>query len=88
MKLIEFLDTQDYETAYYDPNEDEAHQVHMNDTRKPVLTLKHLNRLKRIQAMDKLEKLKREDQLAIQYGIPDESEMGGAGMGGFGAPGF
>lgn len=83
MRLLEFLDQQDYETALYDPSQDEVSMRVPNDTRKTVLTLRHLNRLKRLRALDKLEGLKREDLLGIMYAAPDES---GGGMGG--PPGF
>jgi hypothetical protein len=83
MKLLEMLDQEDYQTAYYDPSTDEANVVTMNQTRRPVLSLRHLNRLKRIRALRKLENLKRQDLLGIMYGIPDEPDpMGGGGMGG------
>lgn len=78
MRLLEFLDQQDYETALYDPSQDEVSKRVPNDTRKTVLTLRHLNRLKRLRALDKLEGLKREDLLSIMYAPPDE----GGGMGG------
>lgn len=84
MKLLEVLDQQDYDTAYYDPSEDEANVHNINDTRKPVLTLKHLNRLKRLRALRDLEGLKRTDLLGIMYASPDEEAMaGGLGPGGF-----
>lgn len=83
MRLLEFLDQQDLETAIYDPGQDEVTNRVPNDTRKPVLTLRHLNRLKRIRALNKLEGLKREDLLGVMYAPPDE---GGGGMGG--PPGF
>ncbi len=86
MRLLEFLDQQDLSSAYYDPNADEAHVKTINDTRKPKLTLKHLNRLKRIRALRKIEDLKRAGLLSVMYAIPDEGGMGGGG--GFGGPGF
>lgn len=86
MKLLELLDTQDYQTAYYDPAEDEANARHINDTRKPKLTLKHLNRLKKIRQLRKLELLKRQDQFTIQYGVPDDPSGLGGGLGG--PPGY
>lgn len=78
MRLLEFLDQQDYETALYDPSEDEVSRRVPNDTRKQKLSLRHLNRLKRLRALNKLEGLKREDTLAVMYAAPDE----GGGMGG------
>lgn len=88
MRLLEFLDQQDFETALYDPSGDEVGVRVPTDQRKPTLTLRHLNRLKRIRALHKLEALKREDLLTIMYGAPDE-EQGGMGMGGgMGGPTF
>jgi hypothetical protein len=83
MRLIEFIDQQDLETALYDPAQDEVSNRVPNDTRKPVITLRHLNRLKRIRALNKLESLKREDLLGVMYAPPEEP---GGGMGG--PPGF
>lgn len=78
MKLFE-LEQQDFETGYYDPNEDKVNQRLPTDTRKPVLTLKHLNRLKKMRAVQKLENLKRQDLLKIMYGQPPAEDGGGAG---------
>jgi hypothetical protein len=80
MKLLEFLDQEDYATAYYDPSQDEANIRVPNDTRKPKLFLRHLNRLKRIRALNKLEGLKREDLLGVMYAAPDEAAMGPPGF--------
>ena len=77
MRLIEFLDQNDYQTALYDPAQDEVNIRVPNDTRKPKLFLRHLNRLKRIRALNKLENLKREDILTTMYAAPDEEAMGG-----------
>ncbi len=82
MKLFEFLDDDDLQTGYYDPAEDKVNKRELNDTRKPVLTLKHLNKLKKMRALRMLEKLKREDLLAIMYGATaDEGGGMGGGMG-------
>lgn len=43
------------------------------DTRKPKLTLKHINRLKKIQSIRTLDSLKRQDLITVMYGVPDES---------------
>lgn len=82
MRLLEFLNQEDYQTAYYDPSQDEVNNRVPNDTRKPKLFLRHLNRLKRIRALNKLEKLKREDMYGEMYATPEEPPMGG------GPPGF
>jgi hypothetical protein len=82
VKLIEFLDQEDIDTALYDPSRDEVGVRTPADTRKPKLTLRHLNRLKKIRALQKLEDLKREDLLGIMYAAPDETAGGGMGLGG------
>lgn len=78
MKLFEF-NTDEIVTGYYDPARDEVNRRSLSDTRKPKLTLRHLNRLKKMRALKQLEALKREDLLTIMYGeTPDQ----GGGMGG------
>lgn len=84
MRLVEFLEQQDIDTAIYDPAEDEVGVRNPGQTRKPRLTLKHLNRLKKIRALRKLENLKREDLFGVMYAAPDEAAGGGFG----GPPGF
>ena len=81
MKLNEFLSQDDIATGYYDPAEDKVTKRELNDTRKPKLTLKHLNKLKKMRALRMLEKLKREDLLDIMYGGSGEEEGGMPGMG-------
>lgn len=76
MKLVEF-DKNSISTGYYDPSQDQYNARHLDDTRKPVLTLSALNRLKRMRALKKLEKLKHEDLIGIMYS-PPETEGGGA----------
>lgn len=80
MKIFEF-DATNTTTGYYDPAKDEYNKRHIDDTRKPILTLAALNRLKRMRALRKLEKLKRQDLLGIMYAAP-EPDAGG-GMPGF-----
>ncbi len=76
MKLFEFT-TDDLMTGYYDPTEDKYNMRAAYKTRMPVLTLKHLNRLKKMRAVQKLEKLKRQELLSVMYAQPDEQ---GGGM--------
>lgn len=79
MKLFEFEET-DLEAANYDPNRDVVNSRSIGDTRKPKLTLRHLNRLKKIRALHTLEELKRQDLFSIMYGSRAEP-AGGGGMG-------
>lgn len=81
MKLYE-LDGSDLETAYYDPAEDKVNARLPTDTRKAKLTLRALNRLKKMRALRRLEGLKRQDLFGVMYAEPDQG--GGGGMpGGF-----
>ena len=79
MKLFE-LDQTDLEVGYYDPAKDEYNKRHLDDTRKPTLTLMALNRLKRMRALRKLEALKRQDLLAVMYAAGDDAAGGGMGF--------
>lgn len=80
MKLVEFIEDTDIETAVYDPSRDRINARSRSDTRKPKLTLMTLNRLKKLRALRKLEAFKRQDLLAVMYGQPSE-EQGGGGFG-------
>ncbi len=60
MKIFE-LEQNEISNGYYDPARDEYNKRHLDDTRKTVLTLAALNRLKRTRALRKLEKLKRQE---------------------------
>lgn len=79
MKIMEF-DQRATQTGFYDPARDEVNTRHLDDTRKPVLTLAILNRLKRMRALKKLEALKKQDLLGIMYAAP-EGDGGGFGGG-------
>jgi hypothetical protein len=48
----------------------------VSDSRKPKLTLYHLNKLKKIKTMRKLAQLKRNSLLGVMYGIPKEDTGG------------
>lgn len=66
------------EAKYYDASEDKLQQAQVSDTRKPRLTLRNLNKLKKMRAAQDLENAMREDTLEIIYGAPAE-EAGGMG---------
>lgn len=79
MKIYEF-DQREVSTGYYDPARDDMTRRNLDDTRKPLLTLAILNRLKRMRALKKLEALKRQDLLSVMYAAP-EGDGGGGGFG-------
>lgn len=85
MTLFE-LAMEDLPVGHYDPAADKHQHRSLGDTRKPVLSLRKLNRLKKLRALRQLENLKREDLLSVMYGEP-EADAGGAG-GGLGGGGL
>jgi hypothetical protein len=68
---------QDLDAGYYDPADDKYNQIRLDDTRQPRVTLKHLNRLKKMRAARQLENLVRRDTLEIMYSQPDEGAAPG-----------
>jgi hypothetical protein len=70
--------TTDFDATYYEPSEDQFAIQQLDDTRRPRLTLKHLNRLKKMRAARDLENLVRRDVLNMLYGTPP-AETGGMG---------
>jgi hypothetical protein len=56
----------------YDPALDRFNQAEIMDTRKPAITLLHLNKLKKMRAARDLENLVRRDVLELLYGAPSE----------------
>jgi hypothetical protein len=60
-----------------DPAQDEFTAQHVHDTRKPEITLMHLNKLKKMRAARNLENLVRRDVLELLYGAPAEESAPG-----------
>ncbi len=81
MLLME-LEKQDIETGYYDPSEDKYGTRKLTDVRKNRIFLKSLNKLKKIRAVQELERIKRQNLLSVMYATPD-TEGGGGPIGGF-----
>lgn len=64
---------EDNGNSRYDPSEDAITHANLDDTRKPRLTLRMINRLKKIRSTKNLEMAKKQELLGIMYGIkPDE----------------
>lgn len=72
MRLLEFVTPEQASDGYYDPKEDKVDAARPDDTRKAKVTLKDLNRLKKMRAQKKLQALKREDLMSIMYATPEE----------------
>lgn len=56
----------------YFPEDDKANQASMDDTRRPRLTLRHLNKLRKIQELKRLEMEAHGDFVKTMYGTPPE----------------
>ena len=62
--------------GFYNPQEDAINKHSLGDTRKPTLTLRMVNRLKKIRSTKNLEMVKKQELLGIMYGLGagDEDE--------------
>ena len=61
---------------YYDPELDEFNKAEMSDTRRPRLTLRHLNKLRKVRELRRLEKSAHDIFVQKMYGGSDEEEGG------------
>jgi hypothetical protein len=75
MRLVEFVTPDQAQDGYYDPQEDKVEATRNDDTRKGRVTLKDLNRLKKMRAQKKLEALKQEDLRAAMFREPEQPGM-------------
>lgn len=82
MKLFEFDGMTDMSNmkGYYDPNADKVNTRNITDTRKHKLTLRDLNKLKKLRALRRLDALKQQDVMAVIYGAPSGDDDGGGDL--------
>ncbi len=73
MRLNEFSDGNNH----YDPSDDVGNRRTYDDLRKPNLTLRHINKLRKMREAKKLDMVEREKFWAAMYGNPPAEEMGG-----------
>lgn len=59
-------------TENYFPEDDKMNQAEMGDTRRPRLTLRHLNKLRKIQELKRLEMEAHAGFVKTMYGTPAE----------------
>jgi hypothetical protein len=64
------------EVGFYNPEEDAINGHKLGDTRKPSLTLRMINRLKKIRSTKNLEMIKKQELLGIMYGVGGDEEGG------------
>jgi hypothetical protein len=78
MKAKDFLVELDAaDIGRYNPEEDKLSRFHYSDKRKPVVTFRDLNRLKKIRATRKIEELQTGDLLSVMYSQPEGDESSG-----------
>lgn len=65
---------------FYDPADDELGKAHMDDTRRPRLTMLHLQKLRKARDVEKYEQAQHQDFLPDMYGQSAQPE-GDAGGG-------
>ena len=61
----------------YDPSDDELGQAHMDDTRRPRLTLAHLSKLRKSRDAEKYEKAQHLQFLPDMYSASEQDTSGG-----------
>lgn len=62
---------------YYDPADDELGQAKMDDTRRPRLTMLHLQKLRKSRDAEKYETAQHLNFLPDMYGQPPQEASGG-----------
>jgi hypothetical protein len=68
MKSIEFL------TEYYNEEDDKYTVVNIDHKRRPRITLRHLQKLRKTRSIEDLELKQRIDDVAYIYGQPNVEE--------------
>ena len=57
---------------HYEPADDKQNQASLSDTRRQKLTIRHLNKLRKIQELKKLENESHAEFVRTMYAEPDE----------------
>ena len=55
---------------YYEPANDEHQRIQKKDTRRPRLTLRHINKLRKVRELKKLEDGERKKFIPVMYANP------------------
>ena len=58
---------------FYEPADDKLAQAHMDDTRRPRLTMSHLQRLRKAHDIAKVDMAKHANFLPDMYGVQPEA---------------
>lgn len=62
---------------FYDPADDELGQAKMDDTRRPRLTMLHIQKLRKSRDAEKYEKAQHLNFLPDMYGVSEQPDAGG-----------
>jgi len=71
------MKAKDLLVEFYDPEDDELGKAHMDDTRRPRLTMLHIQKLRKSRDAEKYEKAQHLNFLPDMYGASAQSEGGG-----------
>lgn len=64
--------SQEFLREFYDENDDKYTVVNIDHKRRPRITLRHLQKLRKTRSIEDLEQKQRIDDVAYIYGRPDE----------------
>jgi len=73
------MKAKDLLVEFYDPAADELGIAHFNDTRRPRLTMVHLQKLRKARDVERYETAQHINFLPDMYGVSAEAESGGIG---------
>lgn len=65
---------------FYNPADDKLGQAKIDDTRRPRLTMLHLQKLRKARDVERYEQAQHLDFLPNMYGVSAENEQGGLGL--------
>jgi hypothetical protein len=71
------MKAKDLLVEFYDPEDDELGKAHMDDTRRPRLTMLHIQKLRKSRDAEKYEKAQHLNFLPDMYGASAQPEGGG-----------
>ena len=61
---------------FYNPENDEFASRQMDDTRKPMVTLEQLNKLRKVREIKRAEEIEHNKFVRVMYAVPQQSDTG------------
>lgn len=74
------MKAKDLLVEFYDPADDQLGQVKMDDTRRPRLTMTHLQKLRKSRDAERYEQAQHLNFLPDMYGVSAQPEQGPGGL--------